>query len=152
MNRNLGILSLLTITFAIADLSYFWNITLLRQSLVTFIIFFYLFFVNFFLTFGKFWLKRIIIDDITVTEPTQITYALSYIIFFSNITDKKNETYLSSLLKNHCNNCPKLDCCCKHRDRNYDPATKKTGNSSIQPHLDIVFIKQFLLDVIKDSI
>lgn len=56
------------------------------------------------------------------------------------------------MLKNHCNNCTKVDCCCKNRNKLYDPATGLMGNAKLQPHLDSVFVKHFYMKMIKDSI
>jgi hypothetical protein len=152
LNRNLGVLSLLAITINIAVLSSFLDIKLVKNSLTSFVCAFYIFFVNFFLTFRKFWLKRIIIDDNTTTEITQITYVTTFIVFSMNKSQKKNQAYVSSLLKNHCNNCNQLDCCCKNRSTIYDPATNLSGKPKYQPHLDLVFVKHYYLKMIEDSI
>lgn len=152
VNRNLGMLSLLSITVGLAVLSYFLGIELVMNSLTSFSIAFYLFFINFFLTFRKFWIKRIIIDDNTTTEISQITYVTTFIIFSIDKSQKKNQTYVSSLLKNHCNNCSELVCCCKNRESIYDPATGLSGKRKYQPHLDLVFVKHFYLKMIEDSI
>lgn len=69
-----------------------------------------------------------------------------------NKSQKKNQAYVSSLLKNHCNNCIELDCCCKNRSVIYDPATNLSGKPKYQPHLDLVFVKHFYLKMIEDSI
>lgn len=141
-------MSLLDLTVCLALIFCYFSISLFQNSLTSFIVSFYLFFVNFFLTFRKYWIKRIIIDDNTPTEISQITYVTTFIIFSIDRSQKKNETYISSLLKNHCNNCKQLDCCCKNRDRIYDPSTATYGSIKKQPHLDSVFVKHFFLKMI----
>lgn len=137
---------------SIAILCSFLKIDLFKNSLASFVCAFFIFFVNFFLTFRKFWIKRIIIDDNTTTEITQITYVTTFIIFSMNKSQKKNQAYVSSLLKNHCNNCNVVECCCKNRSIIYDPATNLSGKPKYQPHLDVVFVKHFYLKMIEDSI
>lgn len=145
-------MNLLDLTISLALIFCYFDITLFYNSLTSFVISFYLFFVNFFLTFRKYWIKRIIIDDNTPTEISQITYVVTFIIFSIDRSQKKNETYISSLLKNHCNNCKIPDCCCKNRDSIYDPAKETYGSTKLQPHLDSVFVKHYFLQMIEDSI
>lgn len=79
---------------------------------------------------------------------SQITYVTTFIVFLCDISQKKNQTYISSLLKNHCNNCNEVVCCCKNRSTIYDPSKGMFGNPQTQPHLDRVFIKHFYLKMI----
>ena len=65
MNRNLGLLSLVTIAFAIANVFYLLNVALFKRSLVVFIVFFFLFSAHFYLTYRSYHFKKIIIDDDT---------------------------------------------------------------------------------------
>lgn len=67
VSRNIGILSLLNVSFGAAMISICLNIGMFKNGSTSFIITFYLFSVNFYVTFRKFWIKRIIIDDNTTT-------------------------------------------------------------------------------------
>lgn len=67
VSRNIGILSLLNVSFGAAMISICLNIGMFKNGSTSFIVTFYLFSVNFFVTFRKFWIKRIIIDDNTTT-------------------------------------------------------------------------------------
>lgn len=152
INRNLGIFSIMIASFCLGNIFCLLDVTLFKKSVIVFIVFFFLFAANFYLTYRSYHFKEIIIDDNTPNESAQITYVLTYILISQANAEKKNETYLSSALRNHLNNCLNSDCFCKNRNNNYDPLLRKFDDIQTQPHLDQVFIKHFLLQLIAKSI
>jgi hypothetical protein len=76
---------------------------IISQNVLLFISTFSVFLGNFFVTFRKHLLKNTIINQDLRGENEIGLYCVFYWHCFSRITEKKNELYVSSLLKKHTN-------------------------------------------------
>jgi hypothetical protein len=124
---------------------------IISQNILLFIATFSLFLANFFLTYRKYILKNTIINADLKGENEIGMYALFYWHCFTKITEKKNELYISSLLKKHTNECDDPACCCTNRQDLYDTYLKAYGNPKIQPHFDKIFIRHFIRKLLCDG-
>jgi len=50
------------------------------------------------------------------------------------------------------NDCVDTTCCCRHRQRLYDPNLKIFGNPQLQPHFDKLFIRHYLKKLLADGL
>jgi hypothetical protein len=125
---------------------------IVAQNIMLFISAFFVFLANFFLVFRNNIIKTTIIDKSLKNEDEIAIYFIFYLHCFKAITEKKNELYISSLLKKHSNECVDLDCCCKSRALLYDPQTKSFGNPEAQPHRDKVFTKHYFLKCLREGV
>jgi hypothetical protein len=105
---------------------------------------FSIFLGNFVAIFRNSIVKNIIINQDLKGEQEIAIFTVFYWHCYRKIAEKKNELYLSSLLKKHTNQCEDTDCCCKHRDQLYDSNLRTFGNSKLQPHFDRIFIRHYI--------
>lgn len=124
---------------------------IISQNILLFITTFSIFLGNFFVTIRKHLLKNTIINQDLRGENEIGLYSVFYWHCFTRITEKKNELYVSSLLKKHTNECSDPACCCKNRHRLYDTYLKAFGNPAIQPHFDKIFIRHFIRKLLCDG-
>ena len=124
---------------------------IVSQNILLFIAAFSIFLGNFFVTYRKHILKNVIINKELKGENQIGMYCVFYWHCYTKITEKKNELYISSLLKKHTNQCLDPACCCKNRENLYDTYLKTFGNPKIQPHFDKIFIRHFIKKLLFDG-
>jgi hypothetical protein len=147
-----GVMLTISISANICYLAiYIVDSAILSQNILLFIATFSIFLGNFFVTYRKYLLENIIINKDLKGENEIGLYCIFYWHCFTRITEKKNELYVSSLLKKHTNECLDLTCCCKNRQYLYDTYLKAFGNPKIQPHFDKIFIRHFLRKLLSDG-
>lgn len=112
--------------------------------MLLFISAFSIFLGNFFLVYRNYIMKTTIINQHLKTDQEITMFVVFYWHCYCNVAEKKNELYLSSLLKKHMNECQDVNCCCKHRDSLYDAHLRSYGNPALQPHFDRIFIRYYL--------
>ena len=123
---------------------YLMDNDIIAQNVMLFISTFSLFLGNFFVVYRNFIIKDTIINKQLRTDHEHAIFCIFYWHCYRKVTEKKNELYLSSLLKKHMNDCDEPECCCHHRSRLYDHGVKIFGNPKQQPHFDRVFIRHYI--------
>lgn len=111
-------------------------------------------FVKLFLTLRNYTVKRLMMSDLDEIN-SDIHLDLKVRLFnqlAQTIQIKKNELLLASLLKIHYDKCEDVDCICRRRTDLYDPFLNIYGDQNLQFHKDDVFVKHYLIKMMKEGI
>lgn len=111
-------------------------------------------FVKLFLTLRNYTIKGLMISELDEIK-SDIHLDLKVRLFnqlLQTIHIKKHELLLASLLKIHSDKCEDLDCICRRRAELYDPFLNLYGDQNLQFHKDDVFVKHYLIKMIKEGI
>ena len=151
-------MSLKGVTLSVAISTYICYLTIytiynaiLAENVLLFITTFSVFLGNFFVVFRKSIIKDTIIDKDLREDNATALYCLFYWHCYTSVTEKKNELYLSSLLKKHLNDCNDLLCCCHNRQFLYDHTIKLFGDPKVHPHLDKIFIRHYIRRLLNEG-
>lgn len=111
-------------------------------------------FVKLFLTLRNYTIKELMISELDEIK-SDIHLDLKVRLFndlSQTIHIKKHELLLASLLKIHSDKCEDIDCICRRRNELYDPFLNIYGDQNLQFHKDDVFVKHYLIKMIKEGI
>ena len=145
--------------------AYFWincsllfvdlaNIDFFTENLLVITFLGVILFVKLFLTIRNYTIKGLMISDLDEIE-SDIHLDLKVRLFSQlaqTINVKKHELLLASLLKIHYDKCEDSDCICRRRTDLYDPSINIYGDQNLQFHKDDVFVKHYLIKMIKEGI
>lgn len=105
-------------------------------------------------TYREFFYRRLIIKEIDeIDNEIHLDARFRYLMEIVNNSkkNKQDELLLTSIIKVHTEKCLDVECVCKRRTELYDPKTRGTGDPNIPIFKDQVFIKNYLLTLIKES-
>lgn len=105
-------------------------------------------------TYREYFYRRLIIKEIDeIDNEIHLDARFRYLmqIVRNSKKNKQDELLLTSIIKVHTEKCQDLDCVCKKRPELFDPKSKANGDQSVPIFKDQVFIKNYLLTLIKDS-
>ena len=130
------------------------NISMLQDNILIFIGLGLVFFVKLYLNIRNFTVKVLMNSELD--EIKKDIHLDLKIRFYNNLAKtlnvRKSELLLASLLKIHSDNCKdSQNCPCRKRSSLYDPKKKKYGNHNLQMHKDDVFVKHFIIRMIKNG-
>lgn len=105
-------------------------------------------------TYREYFYRRLIIKEIDeIDNEIHLDARFRYLmeIVSNSKKNRQDELLLTSIIKVHTEKCLDVECVCKRRSELYDPKTRNIGDMSIPIFKDQVFIKNYLLMLIKDS-
>lgn len=114
-------------------------------------IFFFLYVVR---TYREFFYRNLIIKEIDeIDNEIHLDARFRYLIQIvkNSKKNKQDELLLTSIIKVHTEKCQDPECVCKKRSTLFDPKVKQNGDEDSRIFKDEVFIKNYLLTLIKDS-
>lgn len=114
-------------------------------------IFFFLYVVR---TYREYFYRRLIIKEIDeIDNEIHLDARFRYLIQIvkNSKKNKQDELLLTSIIKVHTEKCQDPECVCKKRSSLFDPKSKENGDEDTRIFKDEVFIKNYLLTLIKDS-
>jgi hypothetical protein len=100
-------------------------------------------------------IKTLLQQDLDLlTNPNQVTAKVKALLSLFQSTTENSQLVLASLLRIHFDKCQEDLCACRRRHTLHDPMTMKpiTKDSSLQMHQDAVFVKHYLLNLLKKGL
>lgn len=112
------------------------------------------FLVKLFLNLRNYLVKMLIISELDqIHSDIHLDLKLRfYNSLAKSLGMKKNELRLASLLKIHNDRCEDSNCICKKPNILYDPHKIKYGDSNLQFHRDEVFVKHYIIKMLKEGL
>lgn len=146
--------------------SYFWittvlliaklaNMRLILQNVIYIILIGQIFFLYIVKTFREYFYRQLVIREIEeINNEIHLDVRFRYLINIvkNSKKNKQDELLLTSLIKVHTEKCTNSRCACKNRDSLYDPKEQKASNPDAPHFKDSVFVKSYLLMLIKKSV
>lgn len=135
-------------------ITYLANYQLITDNVVYIILIGLGFFLYVVRTYREYFYRGLLIKEIDeIDNEIQLDVRFRYLIRIvqNSKKNKQDELLLSSIIKVHTEKCVDPKCVCKNRAELYDPKTKQNSNMSVPIFKNEVFIKSYLLMLIKDS-
>jgi hypothetical protein len=130
------------------------NFRLITNNMIWLIMIGLVFFLYVVRTYREFFYRKLLIKEIDEID-NEIHLDARFRYLMQIVTDskknKQDELLLTSIIKVHMEKCSEPTCVCKNRAELYDPKTREDFNPNIAMFKNEVFIKNYLLMLIKDS-
>lgn len=105
-------------------------------------------------TYREYFYRRLIIKEIDeIDNEIHLDARFRYLMEIVQNSKKsmQDDLLLTSIIKVHTEKCNNNDCLCKQKTEIYDPKSKQESNPNVPIFKNEVFIKNYLLMLIKDS-
>ena len=135
-------------------MTYLANYSLTTTNVVWIILVGLVFWLYLVRTYREYFYRRLIIKEIDeIDNEIHLDARFRYLlqIVKDSTKNKQDELLLTSIIKVHTEKCQDVQCVCKRREELYDPKTKTESDKNLQLFKNHVFIKNYLLSLIKDS-
>ena len=139
-------------TFLLLQIS---SIEMLHENILIIVGLGMAFFVKLFLNIRNFNVKVLMNSELdNIKSDVLVDVKLrTYNNLAKTLDIKKSELLLASLLKIHYDKCQdQLHCPCRTRQKLLDPKRYEAGDQKIQLHKDKVFVKHFIIKMIRDGL
>lgn len=130
------------------------NYPLITSNMVWLMLIGLVFFLYVVRTYREFFYRKLLIKEIDeIDNEIHLDARFRYLmqIVTNSKKNKQDELLLTSIIKVHTEKCAEPTCVCKNRAELYDPKSREEFNANIAMFKNQVFIKNYLLMLIKDS-
>lgn len=134
--------------------TYLANYGLITNNMIYIILIGVCFFLYVVRTYREYFYRNLIIKEIDeIDNEIHLDARFRYLIQIvkNSKKNKQDELLLTSIIKVHTEKCQDAECVCKKRSTLFDPKQKQSGAEDTRIFKDEVFIKNYLLTLIKDS-
>lgn len=127
---------------------------LITNNMIWLILIGLVFFLYVVRTYREFFYRKLLIKEIDeIDNEIHLDARFRYLmqIVTNSKKNKQDELLLTSIIKVHTEKCAEPTCVCKNRAELFDPKSREEFNPNIPMFKNQVFIKNYLLMLIKDS-